>query len=351
MIKGWRHSDLNDCVKEIRSGKSVNSIEEPAKSDEIGVLKTSCVYSGKFNPRENKTVIPAERNLVKCPVTAGTIIVSRMNTADLVGASGYVDQSHPNIFLPDRLWAVFPKQGVDPIWLYYVTSSPGTRARLSNNASGTSASMKNISQDVFLSMPVWIPPLPEQRKISRILSTWDEAIEKLEKLIAAKRQRKQGLMQRLLFGRVRFPEFVKSDDIRSMKWINIPADWDLVHIGDVASQVSATNGQGEELPVLSCTKHAGLVDSDQYFGKRIYSEDISGYKVVARYQFTYATNHIEEGSIGYQDIYPQGLVSPMYTVFKTRRNRVYDGFLFKILKTELFRHLFQINTNSSEAVW
>ncbi len=107
MLDGWRHADLRECVEEIRSGKSVNSSDEPAKSDEIGVLKTSCVYSGKFDPRENKVVLPSERALVKCPVTAGSIIVSRMNTADLVGASGYVDRDYPNIFLPDRLWAVY----------------------------------------------------------------------------------------------------------------------------------------------------------------------------------------------------------------------------------------------------
>ena len=198
MIDGWRHADFRECVEEIRSGKSVNSIEEPANSDQIGVLKTSCVYNGRFEPRENKLVIPEEQSLVKCPVTAGTIIVSRMNTADLVGASGYVDRDYPNIFLPDRLWAVFPKQGIDPVWLYYVTSSPEIRARLSDNASGTSASMKNISQDVFLSMPARIPPLQEQCKIAEILRTWDEAIEKASELIELSRAQYSGLRERLI---------------------------------------------------------------------------------------------------------------------------------------------------------
>ncbi|MDO9087293.1 MAG: restriction endonuclease subunit S [Anaerolineaceae bacterium] len=51
------------------------------------------------------------------------------------------------------------------------------------------------------------PPLPEQRKIAKILSTWDEAIAKTEQLIEALRKRKKGLMQRLLTGQVRFPGF------------------------------------------------------------------------------------------------------------------------------------------------
>lgn len=157
MREGWKVTDLGACVAEIRSGKSVNSSDEPADDHERGVLKTSCVYRGRFEPSENKKIIPSEQNLAKCPVKAGTVIVSRMNTADLVGASGYVDRDYPNLFLPDRLWAVFPQDHIHPRWLYYVISSQEVRARLSENASGTSASMKNISQDVFLSMPARVP--------------------------------------------------------------------------------------------------------------------------------------------------------------------------------------------------
>ena len=44
------------------------------------------------------------------------------------------------------------------------------------------------------------PTLPEQRKIADILSTWDEALETLDSLIAAKTRQKQALMQQLLTG-------------------------------------------------------------------------------------------------------------------------------------------------------
>lgn len=52
-----------------------------------------------------------------------------------------------------------------------------------------------------------LPPLPEQQKIATILSTWDKAIDKLTQLIAAKEQRKKGLMQLLLTGKKRFTGF------------------------------------------------------------------------------------------------------------------------------------------------
>jgi type I restriction enzyme S subunit len=55
--------------------------------------------------------------------------------------------------------------------------------------------------------PIPLPPLPEQRKIATILSTWDLAIGKLEETIAQLQLRKKGLMQRLLTGRQRLPGF------------------------------------------------------------------------------------------------------------------------------------------------
>jgi type I restriction enzyme S subunit len=46
--------------------------------------------------------------------------------------------------------------------------------------------MKNVPQDRLLSISALEPPSYEQRRIAKILRTWDEAIEKTERLTAAK---------------------------------------------------------------------------------------------------------------------------------------------------------------------
>lgn len=73
--------------------------------------------------------------------------------------------------------------------------------------------------DQWLKFAVYLPPIPEQHKLAAILSTWDEAIDLTQQLIAAKQQRKQALMQRLLTGKVRFPGFEE--------------EWPLVTFGEV----------------------------------------------------------------------------------------------------------------------
>ncbi len=51
-----------------------------------------------------------------------------------------------------------------------------------------------------------VPPFSEQRKIAKILSTWDCAIETIKEIIANGQTQKKILMRKLLSGKCRFPE-------------------------------------------------------------------------------------------------------------------------------------------------
>lgn len=234
---------------------------------------------------------------------------------------------------------------LDKEYLYYFLQREEL-FRLIDSLSQRSSGQTGIDMEALNSFSLPLPPLPEQRKIAAILSTWDAAIALTEQVIGALQRRKQALMQVLLTGAVRFREFVRSDEYQATDFGSIPADWNYMRIGDMARAVSNRNEDGSHLPVLSCTKYDGLVDSLTYFGRQIFSDDLSTYKRVHRSQFAYATNHIEEGSIGYQDLYDVALISPMYTVFETTHD-VDDSYLYGVLKTELYRHIFEINTSAS----
>jgi type I restriction enzyme S subunit len=67
--------------------------------------------------------------------------------------------------------------------------------------------VESIDLSALKSFPILLPPLPEQKKIARILSTWDKAIETVDKLIENSKQQKKALMQQLLTGKKRLPGF------------------------------------------------------------------------------------------------------------------------------------------------
>lgn len=190
----WSPARLKEVIRSIDSGVSVNAIDIPATDVAIGVLKTSCVYDGTFRYTENKAVVNEDLARVSCPVEEGTLIVSRMNTPALVGAAGLVTQSHPNIYLPDRLWQV-SLRGASPSFMHYWTLSREYRAQVEVACSGTSSSMQNLGQDQFKNFQIALPLEDEQHTIATFLdreTTKIDALiaeqEKLLVLLAEKRQ-------------------------------------------------------------------------------------------------------------------------------------------------------------------
>ncbi|WMS86706.1 restriction endonuclease subunit S [Pleionea litopenaei] len=61
----------------------------------------------------------------------------------------------------------------------------------------------NISSELVYAVKISFPSLPEQRKIAKILSTWDKAISTTENLIENSKLQKKALMQQLLTGKKR----------------------------------------------------------------------------------------------------------------------------------------------------
>jgi type I restriction enzyme S subunit len=67
----------------------------------------------------------------------------------------------------------------------------------------TETAVPHISPSQIKEFSFLLPPLPEQQKIAKILSTWDKAISTTEALIDNSKQQKKALMQQLLTGKKR----------------------------------------------------------------------------------------------------------------------------------------------------
>jgi type I restriction enzyme S subunit len=217
----WEVVKLNSFIDELEAGISVNSTDEPCGETEYGILKTSSISNGNFIYTENKKIKEEEIHRAKLNPIKGNLLISRMNTPDLVGAIGLVKKTYANLFLPDRLWQTkfSSKQKIDSFWLNSLLNTNQYKLVVQSLATGTSNSMKNISKKAFLEIEIPLPPLKEQEKIAEILTTWDEAITKQTELLEAKELQKKALMQKLLSGEIRFDGF---DD-----------EWEEVRLGEI----------------------------------------------------------------------------------------------------------------------
>ncbi|GAB1535321.1 hypothetical protein ADMFC3_09520 [Geovibrio sp. ADMFC3] len=202
--KAWEVVSLGGLITPPTAGVSVNS-DESASNANYGILKTSAVSLGKFYADEYKTIANGEEARARINPARNSIILSRMNTPQLVGESGYVSKDFPNLFLPDRLWQFSAKtpETLCVKWLSAILSHGYARAELQRKATGTSNSMKNIPKSVLLNMNIPLPPPEEQEKIASILTEVDNKLDSLKKRKSAYTTLKTGLMQQLLTGQKR----------------------------------------------------------------------------------------------------------------------------------------------------
>ncbi|RJT44317.1 restriction endonuclease subunit S [Rahnella woolbedingensis] len=210
-----------------------------------------------------------------------------------------------------------------------------------------SAGQSNLSGALLKKITMPVPPLPEQTKIAQILSTWDKAIATTEQLIGNSQQQKKALMQSLLTGKKRLPGFEKLNEYQTTRYGKIPLDWGFKQIDDIAKNISIKNKEGKDYPVLSCSKHSGFIDSLKYFNKKVYSDNTSGYKIIKKGWFGFPSNHIEEGSIGLQDLYEVGIVSPIYIIFGVNEKFISSLYLYALFKTDHYKQIFSASTNAS----
>ncbi len=140
---------------------------------------------------------PEEIERVTERVHKDTIIISRMNTPDLVGASAYVESDATNIFLPDRLWAAKPAPNANMRFIAYILGSGRGRRALSELAAGSSGSMKNIAKAAVLELVISAPEPAEQQRIADCLADLDDLISAQSQEIEALKTHKKGLMQQL----------------------------------------------------------------------------------------------------------------------------------------------------------
>ncbi|MGB6244169.1 restriction endonuclease subunit S, partial [Gordonia sp. (in: high G+C Gram-positive bacteria)] len=177
--RDWTTSRLRNIVRSIESGTSVNCSDTVADPGEIGVLKTSCVSSGRFRPSLHKTALPEEVHRVTCPAVAGALVVNRANTPELLGSAGYVETEVPGIYLSDLLWLV-TVVGAQPQFVNAWMQSGVYRTQVAAWRVGTSASMQKLSKSSLRSFEIALPPMDEQKAIVDFL---DDHCAKIDSLI------------------------------------------------------------------------------------------------------------------------------------------------------------------------
>lgn len=178
-------------------------------------------------------------------------------------------------------------ESVAPLFIQYLIEQ--NEKKFNTAASGL---IPGISRtDVLnLSFPQII--LPEQKAIADLLSTWDEAIEKTERLIQAKEKQFQRLLNDLIY----MP--------------TIEGKWKQVKTKSLFKERKETNRK--DLQLLSITNSEGVIPREDTNRKDTSNEDKSKYLRICPGDIGYNTMRMWQGVSALSTL--EGIVSPAYTI-------------------------------------
>ncbi|MBT2325197.1 restriction endonuclease subunit S [Variovorax paradoxus] len=163
--KGWAMAPLDEVLAGIDGGRSPRCHNRPKAPGEWGVLRLSALKHAAYDESAHKTLPATEVPDARHEVRQGDLLLSRKNTPELVGTPAYVWATQGRILLPDLIFRLRlrPESGVHPLYLWALLTAPAMRRRLRLMASGTAASMPNISKERLRTLSIMVPPPARQQ--------------------------------------------------------------------------------------------------------------------------------------------------------------------------------------------
>jgi type I restriction enzyme S subunit len=241
---------------------------------------------------------------------SGDFLISRSNTLDKVGRSALFKGEIENCSYPDLMMRFrVDSTSVYPEYLeMYLRSSEVVR-HFQHSALGTSGSMKKINKSTVENLQIPLPTIVEQVAIADLLSTWDLAIKKTERLIEVKEKRFKWLLRKLII-----------EESRRGKWRR-------VKLGEILSERIETHRN--DLPLLSITREEGVIPRHDVNRKDTSNEDKTKYLRICAGDIGYNTMRMWQGVSALSLL--EGIVSPAYTICTPSKD-VYGEFMAYLFK-------------------
>ena len=166
---------------------------------------------------------------------------------------------------------------------------------------GTVYERMAVSPEDFLSIQCWLPSKAEQIRISSLVQTLDQRIDKQEKLVEALKKYKRGVIQRIF---------------RNMSVVS-SSGFETVRLSAIFKKVSRRNSKGEIKNVITNSAEYGLIPQRDFFDKDIAVDgNTANYYVIEHGDFVYNPRKSITAPYGPFNRYEReekGIISPLYT--------------------------------------
>ncbi|MEO9656297.1 restriction endonuclease subunit S [Marinomonas sp.] len=305
--EGWSRVPL-EKIAEVRSGvaKGKKGLKNPVK---IPYLRVANVQDGRIDLTEVKTIEIEKDKLERYSLKFGDVLMNEGGDYDKLGRGDVWQEQITPCLHQNHVFAVRPNpEAIDSFFLAALAASNYGKTYFLRCAK-RSTNLASINSTQIKEFPVLVPPLPEQKKIAQILSTWDKAITITEQLLANSQQQKKALMQQLLTGKKR---------LLDKNGVRFSGEWEAGYLSEIAKinkgkALSSKDLKVGNYPVVAGGK-ASPYNHSQFTHENVITVSASG---------AYA---------GYVDYHPYKLWASDCSVV-SNKNGFDIGFIYQLMKS------------------
>ena len=236
---GWKVVELGSVLaaqpdgKLVHQGWSPQCDREPAGEDEWGVLKTTAIQDGYFLEYENKRLPLNKEPRERIEVRDGDLLLTNAGPRKRCGVICYVREVRKKLMLSGKMYRLrFPDGEIYPKYMEFWLRTSSTQNEINDRKTGINESGLNLTQARFLTLPVMLLPIAEQKiiaeKLDTLLAQVDTTKARLERIPEILKTFRQSVLAAAVSGKL--TEEWRDD--------NQPS-WSSIKLGDIAEFVTS----------------------------------------------------------------------------------------------------------------
>ena len=192
---GFPYEPLSNCLLSIENGKSFVCSNDMRQEENPAILKLSAVTYGVYQQDENKAILDSSMFVKSAEVHKGDLLFTRKNTPELVGMCAYVNDTAPNLMMPDLIFRLNTNEKINKIFLWKLINHEFFRGKIQNIATGSAKSMSNISKERLEKLAIILPPLHLQNDFAALVERVDQQKQTIQQSLEKLELLKKALMQ------------------------------------------------------------------------------------------------------------------------------------------------------------
>ncbi|NFL76217.1 restriction endonuclease subunit S [Clostridium sporogenes] len=308
----WEQSKVSELIKDIADGPFGSNLKVVHYTDEkeARIIQLSNIgESGWQDENVRYTTFEHAKEIKRSIVAQGELIMAKMMPAGLTIECPNADKMY--VLSSDAVRIKLDETLIDTKYFVYMTKCDYFLDQINNDTQGSTRTRTSISKIKRMDIP--FPTLQEQERIGLYFQQLDNIITLHQRKYDKLQNIKKSMLEKM------FPK--NGENTPEIRFNGFTDSWEQRKLSEVANKVNEKNVNFAVNETFTNSAEYGVISQRDFFDHDIFNlENINGYYVVGEDDFVYnprisATAPV--GPINRNKLGRKGVMSPLYTVFKT----------------------------------